>query len=225
MKYLLITVAVIFSLSSCKNDDYVYSGTYVSNNVEINKIRLFTINGEVTEQTKITDFLNKKSDLHFATNYDSIIDIEGKIRIEYLSGNKAIVSGSEEPETRNVIEKGNYIYYELPTVYTRYNFSTLPFYDNIIKLKPIYSETIPLAPASGFSSKTEFKHCYFVRGKEDVIEMPLISFIYSRYLSAHNQSQEAIWNNNNVFNPNSVNYLTTTDTLAIQEFNVILEKQ
>jgi len=225
MKYLLFTLLIIVTLSSCKNDDYIYSGTYVSKNVEINKIRLFTINGEVTEQTKINDFLIKKPDLLFATNYDSIIDIEGKIRIEYPSGKKAIVSGSEEPETRNVIEKGNYIYYELPIVYTRYNFSTLPFYDNIVKLKPIYSETTPLAPASGFSSKTEFKHCYFVKGKEEIIEMPLISFVYSRYTNAQIQSQEAVWNNNNEFNPKSISHLTSTDTLAIQEFNVILEKQ
>lgn len=225
MKKLVLILTIFLIATSCKKDDYSYSGTYISKTVEINKIRLFTINGEVTNHDKIVEFLNKKNDLHFATNYDSIIDIAGKISIEYLSDNQAVVSGSEEPETRNAIEKGDYIYYELPTVYTRYNLSTPSFYDYIIKLKPIYSETTPLSPATGFSSKTEFKHCYFVKGKEEIIEMPLVSFVYSRYISPQNHSQEAVWNNNNEFNPKSISHLTSTDTLAIQEFNVIFEKQ
>ena len=224
MRKLITFFLALTTLACQKEDSYSYSGIYNSQRTEISEIRLFTKAGEIINKDKIERFIKRLHADLFVLNYDSTIDVTGKISIEFLPDSKANFTFMNNLEKRNVIETNDNIIFESEIISTQYNFTANPFCNKAYTFFPFYSETIPLTLASGFYSKTNYKHCYYTKGNKEVIEFPLLSYLYSKYINENNHSTETVKNINNEFNLNSLNDLTESDTLAIQQFRIILKK-
>jgi hypothetical protein len=227
MKFkILLLVFVVFLYSCEKEQNVTYSGTYESKEMKIMTIRMFTNGAEVTDNIKIQQFVEKMGNQQiFITNYDSIVNVENRLRVEFLSGNKSIFQYIEDTDERNVVAKGDKIYFELDEILTQYNQTTNPFWAKVIMNFPLYNKTSTISTSSGFVSKTEYKHCYYANGIDSYIEFPLLSYYYKHNFDDVILSIEAQWNLNNEFNPNVINQLTLSDTLLVQEFKIVLEKQ
>jgi len=225
MRRLITILLLALTTFACKKEDsYTYSGIYISQRAEISAIRLFSKNGEISDQAKIQRYIKRADPNFFIHNYDTIIDMTNRIVIEFLPDKKATVTILNNSETNKVIEKNGIIYFESDQISTRYNFTADPFYDKIYTYFPFYYETIPLSSASGFYSKTEYKHCYYTKGQKEVIVFPLVSYMYTRDDAANNYLMEANWNVNNEFNEDSYQSFAITDTLAVQQIFVVIEK-
>ncbi|HPV57127.1 MAG TPA: hypothetical protein PKW61_08380, partial [Tenuifilaceae bacterium] len=109
MKFkILLLVFVVFLYSCEKEQDVTYSGTYESKEMKIMPIRMFTNGTEVTDYNKILEFVeNMGNQQIFITNYDSIVNVENRVRVEFLSGNKSIFQYIEDTDERNVVAKGD----------------------------------------------------------------------------------------------------------------------
>ncbi|HOZ15426.1 MAG TPA: hypothetical protein PLH91_05365 [Tenuifilaceae bacterium] len=226
MKFkILLLVFVVFLYSCEKEQDVTYSGTYESKEMKIMPIRMFTNGTEVTDYNKILEFVeNMGNQQIFITNYDSIVNVENRVRVEFLSGNKSIFQYIEDTDERNVVAKGDKIYFELDEILTQYNQTTNPFWAKVIMHFPLYAITSTMPTSSGFVSKTEYKHCYYANSIEPYIEFPLLNYYYKHNYDDVIISVEAQWNLNNEFNSNAINELTLNDTLVVQEFKIVLKK-
>ncbi len=227
MKFkILLLVFVVFLYSCEKEQDVTYSGTYESKEMKIMSIRMFTNGAEVTDNTKIQQFVEKMGNQQiFITNYDSIVNVENRVRVEFFSENKSIFQYIEDTDERNVVTKGDKIYFELDEIYTQFNQTANPFITKVIKNFPLYNKTTSVSTSSGFVSKTEYKHCYYANSIDSYIEFPLLNYYYKHNFDDVIVSIEALWNLNNEFNSNVMNELTLNDTLVVQEFKIVLKKQ
>lgn len=225
MKKTFVFISLALSFFSCKKEEtYNYSGVYTSKRMEIMEIKLFSNNTEIKDIEKIKHFIKNTANQIFLRNYDSIVDVTNALEIEFLSDNNAKITDRVKSEVTNIQRDDDYLYFESSIISTIYNIESDPFSYEFLKHAPLYSQTIPLNPTTGFSSETKYKNCYYTIGKHEVIEVPFLSYLYKRKISEHNFSSKAASFTNNEFNDSFIQSLTANDTIAIQQFVVILDK-
>lgn len=225
-----LMLALVFS--SCKKDEETWD-TYKSERFEIRPVRLYTNEGEVLDQNLIINFINRHTASHsmqvFIFNYDTIIDVAGKIKIEYLSTSTAKFTYLEEITQRNVINKNDYLIFEgldTTTIYHQIANEFLPeFFENLSVYMPLYSEFYPLPLSTGFRGLTKLKPCYFLeKKKNNELSFPSFFCLLVRNIEPGLQAQNGIFGINNDFNIAACQYLNEGDTIALQQSAIVLRK-
>lgn len=224
MKKILVFCSILF-LISCEEDDYSYSGKYVSENFYFSDVRLFTSGGEITDANTIKQTVLNYFPNEFIMNSDTIFEAEGIIDIEFLSGEKAFVNYRDINEERDVKEKNGVLYIESDDLSRYYDSDDETIWKKISKYKPLYSNTQTLPSSSGFVSYTDYKHCLYLLGFEKKIKVPFLSYVLVHHSSGDNLQVEAGVKNNNSFNKNVLDYLVAGDTLIVQEYYISMIKQ
>jgi hypothetical protein len=232
VRLLFAVVIPILVFTSCKKDEETWD-SYMSERFEIRPIRLYSKDGEIHDQSLIISFINRHTIGHniraFITNYDTIIDVEDQIKVEYLSPKTATFTYLEEITQRNVIEKADHLIFEAFDTTTIHHFNTnefLPdFFENLSVYRPLYSEFHELPLSTGFRGFTKLKRCYFLERKtNNELSFPSFFCLLVRYFEPGIQEQNAIFGMNNDFNAGSIQYLNEGDTIALQQSAIILRK-
>jgi hypothetical protein len=220
--FLCICISIV--LFSCKKEDNgSYLGTYNSKSYQISKIKLFTKNNEITDTSIIHHFINEYVSSYFIFNYDSVVDVSNKLGIEFFTDNTANLFDLNSSKIRKVKFLNNLIYFESQD--TSYNLVQQVFYNKVITYFPLYIDTFIRPSGSNIVTYgTKFKQCYYASGNNAEIQFPMMSYLYVRHGLQFSFTGEAESNLNNVFNENSLKYLLDNDTLAVQQFYVILRK-
>jgi len=224
MRKKIVILCFLLSCLSCEKE-HTYSGLYRSSIIDISQIRLFSKNGEITDKNKIHDYVSRRKIDFLIENIDTALNVTDKVQIEFVSDDRVIFTYNDYSDNRILKNVNDYLYFESEAISTRYNIGSDLFYDKVITHTPLFADTIPISSSSGFSTKTDYKHCYYTKKRTTFIEFPILSFHYMSVLSDVYFSSESYGWFNNEFNANSLNYLTANDTLVIQEMNIMLEKQ
>jgi hypothetical protein len=227
MKKLLSILFILLTCFSCEKEEYSYSGWYVSQSTEMSAIRLFTVNGEITNANLVNAYLDRTENGNLYREINNPPDVVGKYWVVF-ENEKADFSVSFFkllPLERNVKRKGKYIYLEETEISTVYNITDESFENRIITHFPLYSITTPLPASSGFTSKTDFKHCIYLEGKRTEIVFPLMAYVYKKHIPGGEYNYKTSSSFNNEFNKGVVGHLSPGDTLAVQETRIILVKQ
>ena len=106
MKKLLTLFCIIFLLISCKEEIEDNSGTYISNNIEIGDIKLYSKYGEIQDSKTINNFIKAHDELHyFIQNPDSAIEIKNPYKIVILPTNQAKLINWGDTTNYSIIRK------------------------------------------------------------------------------------------------------------------------
>lgn len=217
MKIILKLLLVALFLTSCEDDFENKYGRYYGDRAEIGKIRLFTKEGEIIEQTTISSFLKRHEKHHsFIQNLDSIIDKLELGEILYNSSTEAVFNHSEQSFSYDVINKNQILYLESSdTILTPINFDN-PFRKKMFLYRPIYSDTI-LPPTTINAPKyLKYKPCVYLTISSNTIKYPIMSFFIFNS-SQYSTNYTFTGGINNIFNEESISFLENIDTIAIQE--------
>lgn len=226
MKRLIPILSLALLLISCEEkvaDDL--SGTYRSKTLEVSPIRLFTSKGEVTDGKVIASFVKRHQrtqDVFHTNGNESAV---GKLEIAFLTDSKAQITDPNGYDARTVIAKDGDIYFEAYTTSKRMNKEEKPLYDKLVKYFPLSSKTTMAPLASGFTSVTEFKHCYYAFQASDALRFPVMSYLFVHYRDSKTiTSMEAIINDNNMLVLDPSKSLVEGDSLALQQCFLLLPK-
>jgi hypothetical protein len=228
MKKSLISLIVLLICFSCQKEEYSYSGWYVSQSTEMSAIRLFTVNGEINDANLINSYLDRTENGNLYRDISNPPGVVGSYAIMFLDNNKAyftVTFFKLLPLERYVRRTGKYIYLEDTEISTVYNITDESFEDKIITHFPLYSKTTPLPASSGFTSKTDFRHCIYLEGKRTEIVFPLMAYVYKKHIPGGEYNYKTSPSFNNEFNKGIVTHLSPGDTLAVQEARIVLFKQ
>jgi len=230
--FIVMLIAVVAFTTCRKEDDK--PAIYSAERSEIQPIRLFTANEEITDQHIVVNFINRHTAGHniqvFITNLDTIIDVADKIKIEYLSANTATFTYFGESSFRNVTTKNNVLYFEASDTTTIYHqigglVWLQDFLSNMSTYRPLYSEFQELPLSTGWRGLTKLRHCFFLEKKNQELAFPSFFIMHIRNNESGIPEQRAILGNNNDFNTGAAQYLSVGDTIALQQSAVILEKR
>ena len=228
MKKLLTLFCIIFLLISCKEEIEDNSGTYISNNIEIGDIKLYSKSGEIKDSKTINNFIKAHDGIHyFIQNPDSAIDIKNRYKIVILPINQAKLINSGDTTNYSIISKNQVLYLETKDTMQYGNQATTLFYQKMLMYNPIYSEIFDVpSPPYEFNSITKFKPCIYIILSENVITYPLLTYHYFQsYQDGASYSSLTRRNINNIFNEESTKLLNETDTIAIQQNYLKLSKE
>ena len=228
MKKLLTLFCIIFLLISCKEEIEDNSGTYISNNIEIGDIKLYSKYGEIQDSKTINNFIKAHDELHyFIQNSDSAIEIKNPYKIVILPTNQAKLINWGDTTNYSIIRKNQVLYLETKDTMQYGNQVTTPFYQKMLMYSPIYSEIIDVpSPPYEFNSITRFNPCIYIFLSENVITYPLLTYLYFQfYQDGASYSSLTYRNINNIFNKESTKLLNETDTIAIQQNYLKLSKE
>ena len=228
MKKLLSILFILLTCFSCEKEEYSYSGIYVAQRNEMSAICLFTVNGEITDANLVNTYLDRTEIGNLYRDINNPPDVDRSYDIMFVDDNKAyfpLPIYSHIIPARNVRRTGKYIYLEDKEISTVYNITDESLEDKIITHFPLYSKTNPLPASSGFTSKTDFKHCIYLEGKRIEIGFPLMAYVYKKHIPGGEYNYKISSSFNNEFNKGVVGHLSPGDTLAVQETRIILVKQ
>ncbi len=213
-------------LLSCENGAVTeYSGTYKSKVLEVSSIRVFTAKGEVTDASVVKGFVKRRQSSTSFFYADGNQNADGKMEISFLTDRKAQVTTSKGYDARTVIGKGSDIYLEAYTTTVRMNKEAEPLIDKLVTFLPPNTSTTPLAATTGYYSKTEYRHCYFVKQSGDAVRFPQLTYLYvkvgtDKKVVKKEESQLV----NNVLNGSIASKLSDGDTIAVQQSYIVLQK-
>jgi len=217
----ILTTLLIF-LCSCEKESYVYDGTYYATSFQVKKERLFTKSGEIYSQIFIDNYI-KNNNIDFLISQDSIINVDGNIKVEFSHESKAQVTMNEKLETRDSYRKGMYFYLESEDTSYRVNYEYSYIQENIMLNFPLYikHDSAPFPNGGFWPVLTTFKHCYYLKTNENTLEYPMLSY----RINISDEYSESNFYANNEFNRDVLSYLKMNDTLIIQETKIVLEKE
>lgn len=226
MKKIIVIVCLLLTNIACqKESESAFSGLYSSKRIEIENVKLFSKNNEIKDKLIIQQFINHRN-IRYLSSIETL-QLNSSISIEFFPDNKAVFSRGNNSKELNVIKKNDYLYLEEKEISTTYN-KTPTFQDSYFSEKflihfPLYSETSLLNSNTGYFSKTDYKHCIYIKGIGNVIEYPFISYYY---IKEDTQSiyMSMVTDCNNEFKKDLILQLEGNDTLLIQEYRTILEK-
>lgn len=226
MKHLITIFCIALLLISCEEkvaDDL--SGTYRSKTLEVSPIRLFTSKGEVTDGKVIASFVKyhqyRRNIFHTNGNESAV----GKLEIAFLTDSKAQITDPNGYDARTVIAKDGDIYFEAYTTSKRMNEEEKPLYDKLVKYFPLSSKTTMAPLTSGFTSVTEFKHCYYASRFGDALRLPVMSYFFVKYGMWKTISEmKSIVDDNNMLILDPSKNLVEGDSLALQQCFLLLQK-
>lgn len=206
MKKHLIPIFSLFLLThtACENDSNDYPIEYTSHEIVVNNIKVYTKDGDISDNPAGKDFIERhKNDLD---QFDDKI-YEGKITANYTSSSSVELTFENKTETRKVHQDAELIYWEAKEI------STVPSSKNPFVLhKPLYNIESDLPASAGFTKKTEFKHCFYLKSDNDKLKFPIINIIYK-----YNNGYVYYSGLNNEFNKEVLTDFTATDTILVNQ--------
>lgn len=233
MKKLFKLLYITLLLISCKHEEVVdITGTYTSQNVEIGTIKLYSKSGEIKDPNTINKFINvHDSSLHyFAQNSDWNNDFKNNGKIIILPTNEVKLLNFGDSAIYN-LKNYNQIQYLESKDTTKYSLKkyfsfnedlhSKPFYERMLMYNPIYSDTVVLPSTSAIYLAIRLKECKYIILSKNNIKYPLLTY---HYFQSRHYSSRAEKNINNVFNEATIKELNETDTIAIQQINLIFSK-
>ena len=226
MNRILAIIGVAVLLLSCEKGSVTeYSGTYKSKVIEVSSIRVFTVNGEITDAAVVKGFVKRRQSSTSFFYADGNQNAEGKLEIAFLTDSKAQVTDSKGYDARTVIGKGADIYLEAYTTTVRMNTDAEPLIDKLVTFFPPNSVTTAVPLTTGYYSKTEYRHCYFAKQSGDAVRFPQLSYLYVKVGTDKKVvKKEEAQLVNNVLNSNVAKNLSDGDTLAVQQSYIVLQK-
>jgi hypothetical protein len=206
--------------------------------VEIGTIKLYSKSGEIKDPNTINKFINvHDSSLHyFAQNSDWNNDFKNNGKIIILPTNEVKLLNLGDSAIYN-LKNYNQIQYLESKDTTKYTIQkyyssnkdlpSKPFYEKMLTYNPLYSDTTLLPSSAVIYLAIRFKECKYIMLSKNSIKYPLLtyhyfqSFHYGEYYSYNSNAGKNI---NNVFNEATIKELNETDTIAIQQINLIFSK-
>jgi len=225
MKRLLTLFLASAIFGSCTSDDTELQGKYVSGTATVSPIRLFTKSGEVKDEAKAVEFITRHGLSEFVPHYGIDNSHANEVSITFNPGNTAIVTCFGKTDVRNIVKSNGYIYLEASDITTIYSFANESRITQALLLSPLYSKTTTVPTSSGYSNKTELKHCYFAKETNGSISLPLLNICIVTHIPDQIYARESAYNLNNVFNPEISQNLSDVDTIAVQRIDVELERE
>lgn len=222
--FTLLTVAML--VYSCKNDDDIvpeYPSTYAGNQVEYQPVRLFANQGEINDPDVIQEFLDEYDEnAYFNFNAQKGTGPD-HVSVVYHSSDEVTIQWPGKSEDRIVKKQDALTYWEAADTATilRGENNVLAY---VTTYKPLYYEEYPAPASSGYSTIVKFLPCYFVYETAEGITIPRMSYAFVRN-TGETHKYEAVGGYNNVFNENALDRLQAGDTLAVQEYQIVLSRQ
>lgn len=223
-KNLAILIASL-TIMSCSQNNSELKGAYTSTYAEVNPIRLFTRNGEIKDEAKTLEFITRHGLSEFVPHYGIDNSHANEVSITFKPGNTAIVTCFGITDVRNIVKSNGYIYLEASDITTIYSFANESRITQALLLSPLYSKTTTVPTSSGYSNKTELKHCYFAKETNGSISLPLLNICIVTHIPDQIYARESAYNLNNIFNPEISQNLSDVDTIAVQRIDVELERE
>lgn len=221
MKILLKLFCIVFLLISCKDEIEINTGTYVSENIEIGTIKLYTKSGEIKDSKTISNFVkvHDKIPHFFIQNPDSNINVKDLFRIVILPANQALFIYSNDSTIYDIKSQNQILYLESKDTTIYRSDVSSPFYEKMLKYSPFYSETLEVPHSSYVHvSYTKLKPCLYVTLSKNTITFPLLTYHYFQSIpDGTSYNSLARRDLNNIFNEKSTNLLNVTDTIAVQQ--------
>lgn len=227
MKRILTIIAAAVLLQSCEKDSTTqYSGTYNSKVLEVSPVKLYTSKGEVTDAAIVSSFVKRYQRTASLFSSDGNQKAEGRLKVDFLAGNSAQVTEAQGYEARSVIVKGSDIYLQAYTPSVRMNTEEESFFDKLVVYAPLSAVTTMVPFTTGFTSKTEFKHCLYANKSGDAIRFPMLSYLYvsvgaNKLVIKMREMQQF----NNLLVSDASKKLNDGDTLAVQQSYLVLNRQ
>jgi len=228
IKNLCVTSCLVILMIGCKDntDKGVFSGTYVTQEVEINDVRLFTSAGEIENTTIINSFIERHDKNQYFVKNTPVNSASFLVStLKFLSPNEAIFTYSvysNNPYPVSVINKNNFVYLESKDTVVQVKniyYDSETVYNKMLTYKALYADSVQSeSDVSQFSIKT--KPCYFMTQSDAVFKLPRVSYIYVEQYGVHGSL-----NLNNLFNPDCISLMRDNDTLAVQQTQLILKRQ
>lgn len=239
MKNLLLILFISIIFASCeKENEFVLGGSYkLASTFSAGKVRMYTSNGEVTDEATIRKFLKREpgSDsqppIDF-TNYFSFDKFSGSIGDDFylditFKQDKAVMRTNlrtfrnDTSHEVDLFKQGDLIVLSEKEVKTDIPVESIEelFETNgLLKVKT-YSHCLG-----------NFSECYpgriniplLVRNRQVVL--PFFAYAYGRYTS-HPEAYHAQSTLYNIINTDFLTHLPASDTIVVQEGWVIMEKQ
>jgi hypothetical protein len=231
MKKSIIILGIFFVISiGCEKDNeiFTYSGIYKATKYERDEVRLFTKDEEISGPIEIQGVISSRGNI--GPFYDSeIIEYDGDMTIEFLSDSVAIIDYGTLPKNRRIIRIDSYLYFEEEEIKTCYNYDNfniciIAVPPEFLLHSPNYTSITRIDSSSEYDYKIDFKRCIYTRGRNNIIEIPYITYHYTKD-GINGKLLESGSGIINEFDINSIQNFDLNDTLIFQESRVILEKQ
>jgi hypothetical protein len=218
--FILSGLAVLLFACGKETEISVNSGTFRAIGQEINTVRLFTQSGEIKNSTAVSAFVNRYSynGCFLSTTNATTYGITGS-NLEFLSSGEAIYNYLSNVYPVNIISMGGILYLESKdTTELGVNISDneANIYNKMLTYTPLYSDTI-YSDSTFHTIKT--KNCFYMTQNGAIIKFPRLNYVY-----IENQHSNAGKYINNLFNEKCLSMLNVSDTLAIQQTEILFMK-
>jgi hypothetical protein len=216
MKKMIIAIACIVSIFSCKKTAQ-YASVLVSSKYQVtNYPKVYTRFGEITDKAIIAKYVTASPGNYFYLNADTVITTPSDT-ITYKSGDTVLFSSNAMWGTRIAVQKGQYTYFYMTDTLLGYKTIESPLdgvASNIVTFKPYYRDGCP-SPYSGSCPFQEVYDAFIASGSRPTLELPLLTYKLTRSINFYHAGT-ARKNYNNIFDISVLNLLQDGDTLAIQ---------
>jgi hypothetical protein len=216
MKKIVIAIAFIAIVFSCKKNEQ-YHPMLVSSKYQVTTYpKMYTKFGELTDKAIIAKYVTTSTDNYFYLNADTIITIPPDT-VTYKTGDTVVFSSNTIWGTRLAIQNGQYTYFYMIDTLIGYKTIENPL-DNIASkigtFKPYYRDACG-SPSSGSCPLQEVYDAFIATGSRQRLEFPLLTYKITRSINSYHTGL-ARKNYNNTFDNSVSNLLQDGDTLAIQ---------
>lgn len=224
----------LFVFFACEKDQVTVPVEYVFSGFETGTIRVFTPDGEISNDLFSHKFLAHE-DYFVNQNSFELVDFPRDLAIIFKSKGKSVFQGSDTVMTADVTRKSDRIYFESSD--TLYSYSGLSeMTDSRLQFSPITQTNIVDAGFGGFPPIHNFfygyRACFYAIDYENEIKIPFVSLLEMKcstegILIGCNES--GFSNLNNAFNENYINVVKNSpygvDTLVVQQNYVVFRKK
>jgi hypothetical protein len=212
----LVAFLCLFLLSCEENEtEITYPRNFESSLVGKAGLRLFTSQGEITDEAVRNDFFSRYSE--YINDVDDF-GVEDQFSFTYLSQDEVEINKyfTLEDEVTNVQLISGVEYWETE-IYTKYNWG-LALPRDILKHKPI---TITPFPEGSNQFQDYAKFCLYVKNEGDRLKLPMIDLYNVAYVHQINDTEfNYVYTINNELNELEISNIRETDTLMTQEYYV-----
>ncbi|RZS75046.1 hypothetical protein EV199_0904 [Pseudobacter ginsenosidimutans] len=225
--------ATLTLLSACSKsgDDQMPSGNYVSSKILIAGVKMYTGNGEVTDQSLINRYIASRDLQRFFKSAQTEEPETGLVTISLEPG-KATVKYPGQPMTMEMSYRqtgnGRYLLnwvgktlWQMPNP----NFRCMQMGDSILQYPVNKLNIVSIPDAGGYSTFYTPSFDYVLNVKAGTLTAPFLSYAFSNDnhpYSACSSANGDVWN---MFNPGCLARLRNGDTLVVQSKTVLLKKQ
>ena len=214
MKKINLLILILFLLfMSCSKDKIIESFSVNPTPYDISQLRLFTKQGEVTDQNIINDFFNRHP-FDLPEKNSLFKDLTGSI-----SGNSVETTFYGRTQQRKKIEFDEYEVWENKQHTIRVYYPYDLFKYQRLRYVIVYDEDYP--NSDKFATET-FNDCFFVEKFGEELTLPMISARFKRDRNFHPDRYNISYIENNSFQANFVPHMNEQDTILFQTYRLKL---